>query len=214
MTFEAVRDAYGARASEYIDVVGRIEHATELDRNRIVEWARGVEGPILDVGSGPGQWTDHLRRQGVDIEGVEPVPEFLHDARRRYPDTRFREGRAETLEVPDAGLGGILAWFSMIHTDPDHLGDALAEFARVLAPGGSLLIGFFTGSVLESFSHAVTTAYYWPVGLLSERIESAGFTVCDRRVSAVVPGRRPEATIVATRMGTSTADDGGSTVRL
>lgn len=204
MSFETVRAAYGVRADDYIEAVGRVEHVSEADRARIVAWATAIDGRVLDVGSGPGQWTDHLRRQGVDIAGIEPTPEFLAAARRHYPDSRFSEGRAEHLDVADGGLGGILAWYSLIHTDPDEIDAAFAEFARALAPGGSLLVGFFTGAELQPFAHAVATAYYWPAGLLASRIEAAGFAVDEVRARfdpdvAPAPGRRPEATIIATR---------------
>lgn len=206
MSFESVCAAYGARAAEYIEAVGGVEHASEADRAHILAWAGDVEGRVLDVGSGPGQWTDHLRRRGVAIEGVEPVPEFLAAARRRYPDSSYREGRAERLPAPDRSLGGILAWYSLIHAEPDDIAAPLEEFARVLAPGGSLLLGFFTGARLEPFDHAVATAYYWPADLLAERLESAGFAVWDVRVrfdpaQTPAPGRRPEAIISATRSG-------------
>lgn len=207
MSFESVRDAYASRVHEYINAVGRIEHASEPDRERIRDWAAGVDGLILDVGSGPGQWTDYLRESGARIEGVEPVPEFVAAARARYPESTYREGRAERLRVADGELGGILAWFSLIHTDPRRLDECLREFARAIAPGGSLLVGFFAGERLEPFEHAVATAYYWPVAQLAERIESAGFTVRSSvRVDPVLspgqapgPGARPVASIVAVR---------------
>ncbi|WP_350348507.1 class I SAM-dependent methyltransferase [Agromyces sp. G08B096] len=204
MTFDAVRAAYGSRVAEYVEAVGEVEHVPDDDRRRILEWATGVTGPVLDVGSGPGQWTDLLRRAGVDIEGVEPVPEFVAQARRLYPDSRYHEGRAERLDAPDASLGGILAWYSLIHTDPEAIDPPLAEFARALAPGGSLLVGFFTGARLEPFEHAVVTAYYWPAKQLAGRIESAGFTIDAVHVRfdpgvAPGPGSRPQAIVVATR---------------
>ncbi|MBO1901747.1 class I SAM-dependent methyltransferase [Leucobacter weissii] len=204
MSFEQVRAAYASLAGEYVEAVGRIGHASEADRECVGAWATGLRGRVLDVGSGPGQWTDHLRRQGVRIEGVEPVPEFLSAARRSYPESRFRAGRAERLGVADASLAGVLAWYSLIHMEPETVDIALEEFARALAPGGSLLVGFFTGAELEPFEHAIATAYYWPVDLLGSRIEAAGFAVGDVRArldpsARPVPGRRPEAMIVATR---------------
>jgi SAM-dependent methyltransferase len=204
MSFETVRAAYGSRATDYIEAVGRVEHARESDRARIVAWAAALRGRVLDVGSGPGQWTDHLRRLGVEIEGVEPVPEFVEAARSQYPESRYREGRAEHLDVADASLGGILAWYSLIHTDPSGIDVPLAEFGRAVAPGGSVLIGFFTGADLRPFAHAVTTAYYWPTGTLAARIEAAGFSIDEVHARfdpsvAPGPGRRPEAIVIATR---------------
>ena len=110
----------------------------------------------------------------------------------------FREGRAEHLDVPDESLGGVLAWYSLIHTPPASLGAILGEFARCLRPGGRLLIGFCEGPELVAFDHAVTTAYYWPIDLLSARIEQAGFVVTDTQARHD-PGSRPHGAITAER---------------
>jgi SAM-dependent methyltransferase len=107
------------------------------------------------------------------------------------------------LEQPSVelgGLGGILAWYSLIHTDPDRLDPLLAEFARAVRPGGGLAIGFFEGPALVPFDHAVTTAYFWPADLLSAHVERAGFTVTDTDVRTD-PGTRRLGTILARRTG-------------
>lgn len=196
MTIDRVREAYSRRAAEYVEVVGRIEHAAEADQAAILAWARSVDGPILDVGCGPGQWTDLLHEAGVDVEGVDPVEAFLDDARTRYPSARFRLGRAEELGVPDASLGGVLAWFSLIHTDPAEIDVALREIARSLRGGGSLAIGFFDGPARDPFDHAVVTAYYWSVDALTELVEGVGLTVTDARTRHDPPAR-PQGLLVA-----------------
>lgn len=196
MAIDRVQEAYAARAAEYIDVVGKIEHAAEQDRDRLRAWARQIDGRIVDVGCGPGQWTDHLQREGVDIEGVDPVEVFVEDARRRYPTARYRVGSAERLDVDDASIGGILAWYSLIHTHPDAIDEPLAEFARCLAPGGSLLIGYFDGPAREPFDHAVITAYHWSAEALAEHLERAGLAVVEAHTRHD-PGARRHGTVIA-----------------
>ena len=39
-------------------------------------------------------------------------------------------------------LAGAVCWYSIIHTPPDQLAEAFGELARVLIPGGYLLLGF------------------------------------------------------------------------
>ncbi|WP_291278439.1 class I SAM-dependent methyltransferase, partial [Galactobacter sp.] len=90
MPSERVKTAYGARADEYIEAVGRIEHAAAADLTLIRAWALGCSGPLLDVGCGPGQWTHWLHDQGAEITGVDPVPEFVERARAAYPDASYR----------------------------------------------------------------------------------------------------------------------------
>jgi len=200
VTVEAVSAAYGARSAEYVDAFGGIDAAAEADRRALLAWAGGVTGPALDVGCGPGQWTAFLAERGLDIEGLDPTPEFVAAARLRHPAQRFRLGRAEELGVGDASLGGILAWFSLIHTHPEAIDVALREFARALAPAGSLALGFFEGPELEAFPHAVTTAYFWPLGLLAARVEDAGFTITEAQ-ARTDPGVRRQGLILARRAG-------------
>lgn len=197
-SLDAVRAAYAARSADYIALLGRIEDAAPSDRDFVLSWASGLRGPVLDVGCGPGQWTHFLSTARVDTEGLDPVPEFVDSARANYPSNRYRVGRAEYLGVADGALAGVLAWYSLIHTEPAHIDAPLAEFARCIAPGGGLAIGFCTGPRLEPFDHAVVTAYYWPIDLLASKVEDAGFTVT-RTVSRADPGARAHGALLATR---------------
>jgi len=193
---DLVRNAYANRATEYIDALGSIENSAQTDRDYLLGWARSVDGRLLDVGCGPGQWTNFFHEAGVDVEGLDPVEEFIHDARTRYPTTPFRGGRAQQLDVASDTLGGILAWFSLIHLHPRDIGEPLNEFARAIKPGGSLAVGFFDGPAREPFNHAVATAYYWSVESLTEELEKAGFSVFDAQTRHD-PGVRRQGVIVA-----------------
>jgi ubiquinone/menaquinone biosynthesis C-methylase UbiE len=92
----------------------------------------------------------------------------------------------------------VLAWYSLCHHTPDAIGEPLREIARVLQPGGRLLVGFFEGPVLETFDHAVVTAWRWPVAELATRLGAAGLTVLETTTRAE-PGARPHAALVAER---------------
>lgn len=201
MTTAAVSAAYGARSAEYVDLFGTIDAAADVDRDAVLTWARDITGPVIDVGCGPGQWTHFLGEHGLAIEGIDPTPEFVAAAQKQYPDVPFRIGQAEHLDVREASLGGILAWYSLIHTPPPILDSSLAEFARCLRPEGGLAIGFFEGPELSPFDHAVTTAYYWPLELLSARVEACGFTVT-RAVRRTDAGVRAHGFITASRTTT------------
>ena len=198
-----VRDAYALRAAEYSELFGSIDAAAAIDRERVLAWAREVDGPILDVGCGPGQWTSFLSEHGLDVQGVDPVEAFVNEARRRHPSVVYRIGDARGLDVETASLGGVLAWFSLIHTEPDRIDGPLLEFARCVRPGGGLAIGFCEGPELAPFDHAVTTAYFWPIGELSARVEQAGFEVTATHARDE-PGTRRQGMIVARRGATQT----------
>ncbi|MCC9145568.1 MULTISPECIES: class I SAM-dependent methyltransferase [unclassified Arthrobacter] len=196
MADELVRTAYQARAAEYTGLLGSVEDMNEVDRLRIEQWADRIGGAVLDVGCGPGHWTDLLHRRGVDVQGMDLVPEFIDSARARFPDVPFRVASFRALGVPDGSLHGVLAWYSLIHVHPDELPAVFSEIARALARGGHLLLGFFEGSAAEPFAHAVTTAYYWSIDQMRQMLLGAGFDVLDVQTRQD-PGRRPHAAIAA-----------------
>ncbi len=113
------------------------------------------------------------------MHGVDIVPEFIDRARAAYPSVPFTLGSIDEIDEPDDSLGGILSWFSTIHHEPPRIMIPLLEFARVLRPGGSLLLGYFDGAEVEPFDHAVVRAYRWPAGGLSAALENAGFDVIE-----------------------------------
>ena len=199
MTFEETRAAYEQGADDYLAMFPSVAATDPQDRDLVQEWASThTTGLILDVGCGPGHWTGWLHEQGFTVEGIDPVPTFIERARRSYPDVRFRVGRAEALEVGTSELAGILAWYSLIHTDPDLLGDTLNEFSRAVYPGGGLCVGFFEGPEVVPFDHPVTEAYFWPMSHLADLIEQAGFAITSTH-SRHNPGGRTHAVITARR---------------
>jgi ubiquinone/menaquinone biosynthesis C-methylase UbiE len=198
MQLEEVRDAYSARAGDYVAAVGYIEATHPVDRELVLRWAQSFPGPVIDAGCGPGQWTNFLNNAGILVEGVDFVPAFIDQARRTYPDASFRVGSLDALEVPDSSVAGILCWYSIIHMGPVQVESALREFARCIKPGGSLLLGFFEGKVFESFPHAVTPAYSWPIEAMTQQLDAAGFSTSEVH-ERVDPGHRPHAAIMAHR---------------
>ncbi|WP_244304572.1 class I SAM-dependent methyltransferase [Leucobacter viscericola] len=191
-----VRHAYANRASEYADVLGNMEATHVADREFVLRWARRCGGPMIDAGCGPGHWTEFLRVAGNDVVGIDPVPEFLAEAALRYPDSVYRRAEMPNLGVAVNSLGGILAWYSLIHVPPAQMGEMLRDLASFLRPGAELALGFFEGASVEPFDHAVVTAYFWPVGELVGLLEDAGFEIVEVE-SRADPGSRPHGAISA-----------------
>ncbi|WP_338888589.1 class I SAM-dependent methyltransferase [Rhodococcus sovatensis] len=191
-----VEASYADRAEEYVRVVGSMEMVHPSDKQLVTDWARSIAGPVIDVGCGPGQWTNHLHLHDVDVRGVDPTHTFVEHARTTYPSCRFDDGRAENLDAQSGSVAGILAWYSLIHHDPGDIRFAFEEFARALRPGGKLLIGFFEAPTLEPFDHAVITAYRWPVRELSAQLDGAGFTIIETHTRTGL-GYRPHGAILA-----------------
>ena len=190
--------AYSARAAEYIALLGTMRAVHPSDRQLVSSWAELLMGDVIDAGCGPGHWTDFLRRCRANARGVDQVAEFVNSARENYPDSKFRVGSLEALDADNDSVGGVLAWYSLIHHEPGTIQVPLREFHRVLRPGGELLIGFFEGPALEQFDHAVAPAYRWPVSALSEELDAAGFDIIETHTRTTLT-QRPHAAIHARR---------------
>ncbi|WP_432982794.1 class I SAM-dependent methyltransferase [Dactylosporangium sp. CA-233914] len=102
-------------------------------------------GPVADVGCGPGHVTAFLDGLGLDAFGLDLSPGMIEVARREHPGLRFEVGSMTDLPLPDASLGGLVAFWSLIHIPDDELGGVLGHFRRVLRPGAPLLAGFHVG---------------------------------------------------------------------
>ncbi len=205
MGTQPVRDAYSSRAEQYIALFDgdwkTFEDETALVRDHLV----GVDGRVLDLGCGPGHWTAYLHAHGADVTGVDLVPEFIAHARASFPGPEFRLGSMTELDVPDRSVAGILSWYSTIHLPPEELDQVLAEFHRMLVPGGRLVIGFFdSDDTVAAFDHKVLTAYRWPVVEFSARLAKAGFTEL-RRLRQQFPDR-PDRKYAAIAAGTRSPD--------
>jgi SAM-dependent methyltransferase len=170
--------AYDAVASRYAELFGNVLDRLPMERAMLTAFAELVQaGPVADVGCGPGHVTAHLHALGPETFGIDLSTEMIALARRAHPDLRFDEGSMTALELADGALGGILASFSVIHTPPRQLPAVFAEFRRVLAPGGHLLLGFLGGDdpQPQEYDHKVTLAYRWPPDRLAELLRRAGF---------------------------------------
>lgn len=96
----------------------------------------------LDVGCGEGRFCRVLRAHGIETVGVDPAPALLSAARERDPDGVYVEAKGEHLPFGDESFDLVVSYLSLIDI-PDHV-RAIAEMARVLAPGGTLLIANLT----------------------------------------------------------------------
>jgi ubiquinone/menaquinone biosynthesis C-methylase UbiE len=137
---------------------------------------------LLDVGCGPGRTTGLLAERGLQVIGIDLSPGMIEVARRDHPDVDFRVGSMTALELPDDSAGGVVSWWSIIHLPRDVVPQAFAEFYRVLAPGGVLLMGFHVG---EESTHKTSGygghpmniyVHRWTAAALTELAVAAGFT--------------------------------------
>lgn len=193
MTETTTREAYDGLADKYAELFTTPFEGNPLDRGMHDAFAEMVTGTVADVGAGPGRVTSYLRSRGLDVFGMDLSPRMVTLARQAYPDLRFEQGTMTSIGAADVSLGGIVSRYSVIHTPPEELPVAFAEFARVLAPGGHLLISFYAhdgAELAEPFDHKVTLAYKLSPGGISGLLAEAGLTEVARLVRQPREGER------------------------
>lgn len=181
------RAAYDVDASGYAEVVDGLLDDKPYLRAGLALFAELVreagDGPVADIGCGPGYVTRYLHDLGTDAFGIDLAPEMVAIARRDHPDLRFEVGTMTDLDLEDGLVAGIVAFWSVIHVPDEAVPGVFEEFRRVLRPGGPVLVGFHVG---DRTRHSSTGYTGRPISLDSHRrrpetvadwLRGAGFDV-------------------------------------
>ena len=181
------RSSYDTDASGYADKVRGLLDGSPYLRASLALFAELVHGagggPVADVGCGPGYVTGHLHDAGVDAFGIDLSPEMIAIARRDYPRLRFEVGTMTDLDLADASVAGIVAFWSVIHV-PDHaMPGVFEEFRRVMRPRAPLLVGFHVGDETRHTSEGYTgrpikvDSHHRPPSQVETWLRDAGFAI-------------------------------------
>nr|WP_238342068.1 class I SAM-dependent methyltransferase [Actinopolymorpha rutila] len=115
-------------------------------------------GTAVDAACGTGRLAAPLVERGYRVVGVDGSPDMLAQARRRLPGTEFLAGDLTRLPVRDDSADLVVTGLALTHVGD--LGSVFAEFARVLRPGGDLVVSdvhhdlVFLGSVVKAVGPA------------------------------------------------------------
>jgi SAM-dependent methyltransferase len=149
-----VRRSYDTVASHYADELLDELTYKPLDRALLSVVAEDVAargaGPIGDLGAGPGHVASYisgvsgLGGLGAASVALDLSPAMAAIARHRLGVPSVA-GSLTSLPLRRGALGGAVAFYCLIHLDDPGLAAAAAELARVVAPGGPLLVAFHSG---------------------------------------------------------------------
>jgi ubiquinone/menaquinone biosynthesis C-methylase UbiE len=190
------RDVYEKAAETYVQFVGtEINSATErpIDRSLLLDFIELIKiqanSRVVDVGCGSGRVAAFMADHGLDVFGVDVSQAMLAVARTAHPDIEFEEGQLNALPIETGVLAGAVCWYSIIYTPLDRLAEAFDELARVLIPGGNLLLAFQAdGEPVhreDAFGTRLPlTSYRHDVQEVAGCLENAGFKICTTALRA------------------------------
>ena len=157
--------------------------------------ANRIGGDVLEVGVGTGLSLDGYGANCA-VVGVDISPAMLEKARKRVADLRLSRVRrlevmdAEHLRFPDASFDAVVAQYVLSAVpNPER---ALDELARVLRPGGEMVITSRIGAdsglraAIERWLMPVTTRLGWRTDFPWSRFEkwlalAPGLSLVERR---------------------------------
>jgi SAM-dependent methyltransferase len=128
----------------------------ESVRDRYRDLAARFEGcaPVLDVGFGRGEFLDLLREVGVEASGIEVDTDLVYTAAQRGLDVRTGDAASYLASLRDAALGGLCALQVVEHLSPQAYIDFARAAARVVRPGGLVVIDSPNPSSFYVYAHA------------------------------------------------------------
>lgn len=158
-----------------------------LERRLVLELAGNLSGrTVLDVGCGDGDLALVLAKRGGDVTGIDSSAAMIDAARERIRhhgvDIVFERADAEWLAFHPEEFDIVTAVAVFCCVENTH--HVLLEIARVLKPGGRLVIGEFGTWCPQPAGHRMHAWGRWPfwrhsqlsaTGELRERVERAGF---------------------------------------
>jgi ubiquinone/menaquinone biosynthesis C-methylase UbiE len=150
---------------------------------------------VLDVGCGTGQLTVRLRQahERTKVVGCDFSAGMLQQAAARSRVVPWVCGNACELPFRDGAFAAVVCT-EAFHWFPDQ-NAALAEFFRILSPGGRLMIAFvntrlqLTSDVTRAASRLFGEPLYWPtMAQMRKQVERAGFRILEQRRVVRLPG--------------------------
>jgi SAM-dependent methyltransferase len=183
---ESIRTSYDRVADVYADAIFDELKNKPFDRDLLTRFAAATagRGRVYDMGCGPGQVARFLRDAGADVSGLDLSPGMIEQARRLNAGIEFREGNMLGLEMPDASVAGITAFYAIVNLPAALRPQAFREMARVLEPGGLLLLTFHIGGAVlatkELWGRPITMEFYLlDRATIESEIRAAGLEIVE-----------------------------------
>ncbi|WJL97202.1 class I SAM-dependent methyltransferase [Microbacterium sp. ET2] len=188
---EQTRGAYNVVAADYAAMIPDTSFEAPLDLAMIDEFVRRADARpsrrVLDAGCGAGRMLTHLQSASprLEVTGVDLSEEMIALAQQAHPTARFVHADITDTPFEAEQFDAVLAWYSIIHLAPPQLQNVVTEFARLLAPGGLILLSYHVGAgerqLIKPYGHDIELrAFLHQTDGVVEMLAAAGFGIIAR----------------------------------
>jgi uncharacterized protein len=190
-TYDIVADAYAER------------YDSELSAKPFDTWLLGriaaeAKGPVVDVGTGPGQVAAHLAAHGPAVTGVDISPGMIAEARARHPEVTFEVADLRRLMRPPnaAGWSAITAWYALVHLTESELPATISALGSTLVHGGTLALATHVGPesrhLTDLLGHLVDVdVVLHDPDVVRDAVRTAGLEIAEWYVRSPLPDVEP-----------------------
>lgn len=144
---DEIRHAYNTVARDYAERF--VDELSYKPGDRVLLDAAAARwkgaGPVVEVGCGPAHIGRYVADRGVDLWAIDLSPGMVEVARERNPGMRVEVADMAHLPCDDGSQAGALAFYSIFHVPRPEVPAVMAELARVLMPGGTLVASLHKG---------------------------------------------------------------------
>jgi ubiquinone/menaquinone biosynthesis C-methylase UbiE len=135
---KTVREGYNTMANRYLAARHRDAEDVRLLSELIERLPANAE--VLDAGCGAGIPISLMLSKRFKVTGVDFSEAQIELARQNVPDATFLCEDMTQLDFPDNTFDGITSYYAIIHIPREEHQALLANFHRMLKPGGLALL--------------------------------------------------------------------------
>jgi len=154
-----VKSVYRQVADEYDERIPGLgpsdDMFTQSERDFLIEAIRSGE-KVLDIGCGTGRFTVPMAEKGAEVSGLDISQPMLDVASRKLAErglnADLREGDMAHLPFPDSSFDTVTSMLALMHVPLEDRPAVFGEVARVLRPGGRMLLGVKNSVFEEMFT--------------------------------------------------------------
>lgn len=141
---------------------------------------------ILDIGSGPGNFSEYIYSKDFVVEGIDLSDEMIKIARKKVPQVKFQLMDMRDIKYLDNYFNGLICLYSLIHISSNDIPSTLNGFNRILKSDGYIFLITQAGEPDRVVKEALSEGddmfiNFFTRKRLKDFLENAGFEVISQK---------------------------------